>query len=70
MTTTEDWTSASHSVVTEKPHVALGALFYSPVYFTDASDLNTLMQVWYIGEINRWIKQRTLCDYNIHSLTA
>jgi len=23
----------------------LGALFYSPVDFTDASDLNTLMQV-------------------------
>jgi len=37
----------------------LGALFYSPVDFTDASDLNTLMQVWCIGEINRWIKQRT-----------
>jgi len=28
-------------------------LFYSPVDFTDASDLSTLMQ------INRWIKQRT-----------
>jgi len=25
--------------------IALGALFYSPVDFTDASDLNTLMQV-------------------------
>ena len=25
--------------------VAMGALFYSPVDFTDASDLNTLMQV-------------------------
>ena len=37
-----------------------GALFYSPVDFTDPSDLNTLMQVWCIGEINRWIKQRTL----------
>jgi len=36
-----------------------GALFYSPVDFTDASDLNTLMQVWCIGEINRWIKQCT-----------
>jgi len=40
----------------------LGALFYSPVDFTDASDLNTLMQVWCIGEINRWIKQRTHSD--------
>jgi len=40
---------------------AMGALFYSPVDFTDASDLSTLMQVWCIGEINRWIKQRTLC---------
>ena len=38
----------------------MGALFYSPVDFTDASDLNTLMQVWCIGEVNRWIKQRTL----------
>jgi len=26
--------------------VAVGALFYSPVDFTDASDLNNLMQVW------------------------
>jgi len=42
--------------------VAMGALFYSPVDFTDASDLSTLMQVWCIGEINRWIKQRTLFD--------
>jgi len=25
--------------------IAMGALFYSPVDFTDASDLNTLMQV-------------------------
>jgi len=33
----------------------MGALFYSLVDFTDASDLNTLMQVWCIGEINRWI---------------
>jgi len=40
-----------------------GALFYSPVDFTDASDLNTLMQVWCIGEINRWIKQRTRTEY-------
>ena len=53
------------SSTTESTDVALvrsvthGALFYSPVDFTDASDLNTLMQVWCIGEINLWIKQRT-----------
>jgi len=41
---------------------SLGALFYSPVDFTDASDLHQSIQVWCIGEINRWIKQRTLCD--------
>jgi len=39
---------------------AKGALFYSPVDFTDASDLHQSVQVWCIGEINRWIKQRTL----------
>ena len=33
----------------------MGALFYSLVDFTDASHLNTLMQVWCIAEINRWI---------------
>ena len=44
----------------------VGALFYSPVYFTDASDLNTLMQVWCIGEIKRWIKQRTLFNQLSH----
>jgi len=36
-----------------------GALIYSPVDFTDASDLHQSAQVWCIGEINRWIKQRT-----------
>ena len=39
--------------------IAKGALFYSPVDFTDASDLHQSVQVWCIGEINRWIKQRT-----------
>jgi len=38
-----------------KSQIKYGALFYSPVDFTDASDLSTLMQVWCIGEINRWI---------------
>jgi len=33
----------------------MGALFYSLVDFTDASNWNTLMQVWCIAEINRWI---------------
>jgi len=54
-------TDSKHSHVTVSI-IRMGALFYSPVDFTDASDLNTLMQVWCIGEINRWIKQRTLCD--------
>ena len=33
----------------------MGALFYSLFDFTDASNWNTLMQVWCIAEINRWI---------------
>jgi len=37
-----------------------GALFYLPVDFTDASAMHQSVQVWCIGEINRWIKQRTL----------
>ena len=44
-----------------------GALFYSPVDFTETSDVNTLMQVWCIGEINRWIKQRTLSCLSLSS---
>ena len=40
--------------------IGKGALFYSPVDFSDVSDLSTLVQVWCIGEINRWIKQRAL----------
>ena len=41
--------------------VWMAALFYSPVDFTDASDMHhsnaCLMHRW----INRWIKQRSLC---------
>jgi len=37
-------------------------LFYSAVDFTDASDLHQSVQVWCIGEINGWIKQRTLTE--------
>ena len=40
--------------------INMGALFYSPVDFTDASDLHQSAQGWCISEINRWIKQRTL----------
>jgi len=44
----------------------MAALFYSPVDFTDASDMHQsdacLMHVWCIGEINRWIKQRSQCN--------
>jgi len=35
--------------------VLMGASFYSPVDFTDAPDLHQSVQVWCIGEINRWI---------------
>ena len=42
-------------------HWSMAALFYSPVDFTDASDMHhsnaSLMHRW----INRWIKQRSLC---------
>jgi len=44
----------------------MGASFYSPVDFTDAPDLHQSVQVWCIGEINRWIKQRTLS--HLHSV--
>jgi len=43
----------------------MGALFYSPVDFTDASDSHQSVHVWCIGEINRWIKQRTLSLLNV-----
>ena len=46
---------------------SMGALFYSPVDFIDASDLHQSVQVWCIGEINRWIKQHTPSDMQFGS---
>jgi len=63
---TASWLAAATQMTAREPNVPTqrfysgwGALFYSPVDFTDASDFSTLMQVWCIGAINRWIKQRT-----------
>ena len=62
--------SASHTTHSRSRTVALAALFYSPVDFTDASDMHhsnaCLMHRW----INRWIKQRSHCKYRGRWLTA
>jgi len=41
--------------------VTMAALLYSPVDSPKHQTCIRVMHVWYIGAINRWIKQRSLC---------